>query len=415
MKQAVQMSQSSKQPVQRPRVLHVLEATGYGALRYVRDFISALPSGSFESALAYSTVRADPGFGSTLEEARTKGWQLFPVEMLPAVSAVQDLRSVRHLRRVLRDYRPQIVHCHSSKAGALGRIAALGLSPRPRIIYTPNALAARLGVQYLIAERLLAPLTDRFVAISESERDEIVKYGLASNSKVDVVYPCFDLAFYDPQDQTAARAALGLPNEAPLMIGVGRLTEQKDPLMFVEIVRRVAAETDSLKAIWLGDGPLRRLVESEVRRTGLEGVIELPGWQADMRPWFAAADLLLSTSQYESFGYMVAEALAMECPVVATSITGTSDIMNGELESFLYPTGNAAAAVERILELLRNPTRAKEIGRLGCSSIEERFSSTRMAQALTMCYTKLIATSNGRKIDLPFVSRPSSADAVERA
>ena len=192
MKQAVQMSQSSKQPVQRPRVLHVLEATGYGALRYVRDFISALPSGSFESALAYSTVRADPGFGSTLEEARTKGWQLFPVEMLPAVSAVQDLRSVRHLRRVLRDYRPQIVHCHSSKAGALGRIAALGLSPRPRIIYTPNALAARLGVQYLIAERLLAPLTDRFVAISESERDEIVKYGLASNSKVDVVYPCFD-------------------------------------------------------------------------------------------------------------------------------------------------------------------------------------------------------------------------------
>jgi glycosyltransferase involved in cell wall biosynthesis len=415
MRQAVQMTRSSKRSVQRPRVLHVLEATGYGALRYVRDFISALPNGSFELALAYSTVRADPGFGSTIEETRAKGWQLFPVKMFPAVSPVQDLRSVRHLRQVLRTYRPQIVHCHSSKAGALGRIAALGFSPRPRIVYTPNALAARLGLQYLIAERLLAPLTDRFVAISESERDEIVKYGLASSSKVDVVYPCFDLAFYNPQDKTAARAALGLSNELPLMIGVGRLTEQKDPLMFVEIVRQVAAETNPLKAIWLGDGPLRELVESEVRRTGLEGVIEFPGWQADMRPWFAAADLLLSTSRYESFGYMVAEALAMECPVVATSITGTTDIMNGELEGFLYPTGNAAAAVERILDLLRNPTRAKEIGRLGCSSIEERFSSARMAQALTMCYTKLIASSNGGKVDLPFISGRGSADAVEGA
>ena len=69
--------------------------------------------------------------------------------------------------------------------------------------------------------------------------------------------------------------------------------------MFVEIVGRIVSETSSLKAIWLGDGPLREVVEAEVRRTGLEGVIELPGWQADMRPWLAAADLLLSTSKYE--------------------------------------------------------------------------------------------------------------------
>jgi glycosyltransferase involved in cell wall biosynthesis len=385
------MTPSLNQSVQRPRVLHVLEATGYGALRYVRDFVRVLPNESFENALAYSTLRADPGFGSTLEETRVKKWQLFPVKMLPAVSPVQDLRSVRHLRQVFQTYCPQIVHCHSSKAGALGRIAALGLSPRPRIIYTPNALAAHLGLQYLIAERLLAPLTDRFVAISESERDEIVSYGLASGNKVDVIYPCFDLDFYHPQDQAAARAALGLSNGVPLIIGVGRLTDQKDPLMFVEIVRRVAAETNSLKAIWLGDGPLREVVEMEVRRVGLEGVIEFPGWQADMRPWFAAADLLLSTSKYESFGYMVAEALAMERPVVATSITGTSDIMDGGLESFLYPAGNASAAAERLLLLLLNPAQAKEIGRLGRSSIEVKFSSSRMAQALTMCYTNLIA------------------------
>lgn len=392
MKQAVQRSQSSNGSVQRPRILHVLEATGYGALRYVRDFIRALPNDSFEMALAYSTVRADPGFSSTLEETRAKGWHLFPVKMFPAISPANDLRSVCELRQVLRTYRPQIMHCHSSKAGALGRIAALGLSPRPRVIYTPNSLAAHLGMQYLIAERMLAPLTDRFVAISESERDEIVKYGLASSSKVDVVYPSFDLSFYKPQDQTAARVKLGLPADVPLMVGVGRLTEQKDPLMFVEIVRRVAAETKNLKAIWLGDGPLRDVVDAEVRRTGMEGVIELPGWQADMRPWLAAADLLLSTSRWESFGYMVAEALAMECPVVATSITGTSDIMNGGLESFLYPVGDAAAAAKRILELLRDPSRAKEIGRLGCSSIDVRFSSDRMAEALTTCYTNLIAS-----------------------
>ena len=226
MKQVVQMTKDLRPAVHRPRVLHVLEATCYGALRYVKDVISALPDGSFELALAYSTVRADPGFRSTLDETRAKGWQHFPVKMLrqwprskictPYATCVKFFGPIGRKS-----------HCHSSKAGALGRIAALGLSPRPRIVYTPNALAAHLGLQYLIAERLLAPLTDRFVAISESERDEIVAAGLASSSTVDVVYPCFDLAFYAPQHQVAARAALSVPKEAPVIIGVGRLTSRK--------------------------------------------------------------------------------------------------------------------------------------------------------------------------------------------
>jgi glycosyltransferase involved in cell wall biosynthesis len=375
---------------QRLRVLHVLEATLGGTLRYMRDIIRVLPCESFEVALAYSSLRADPGLGPALEEARAKGWRLFPVEMVRAVSPAKDLRSARELREVIRNFRPRIMHCNSSKAGAVGRIAAFGLSAKPRVIYSPHAIAANLGLQYLIAERLLAPLTDRFGAVSDSERDEIVKHGLARISKVDVIYPCVDSNFYVPQDRTAARVALGLPNDARVLIGVGRLTEQKDPLMFVEIAGRVAAATKGLKAIWLGDGHMRAEVEAAVRRAGLEQVVELPGWQPDMRPWFAAADLLLSTSKYESFGYMVAEALAMERPAVASAIPGTSDVMSGDLESCLYPPGDAAAAAERVLGLMRDSMKAGEVGRMGRLRVAENFSSARMAAALAQCYRNCV-------------------------
>ena len=374
---------------QRPRVLHVIEATLGGTLRYVKDAIHVLPAGHFRIALAYSTLRADPGLEQVLEEAKIKGWELFPLEMVRSVAPAHDLRSIFRLHKILRSFQPQVVHCHSSKAGAIARIAVRGFSPRPRVVYTPHALAIDIGMQYLFFEKLLAPLTDCFGAVSESERKQFEQHGLLSRAKGLVIDPLIDTDYYFPQDRAAARAAIGIAPDAQVVVGVGRLTGQKDPLMFIDIIRQVASNAKALKAIWIGDGELRTTVEAEVQRTSLQDVVLLAGWKKDVRTWLAASDLLLSTSKYESYGYMVAEALAMERPVVATAVTGTSDIMCGELNEFLYSAGNAEAASKVVLALLNNPTRALSIGQSARESIQARFSAMQMSKALSDCYLDL--------------------------
>jgi glycosyltransferase involved in cell wall biosynthesis len=108
-------------------------------------------------------------------------------------------------------------------------------------------------------------------------------------------------------------------------MGVGRLTAQKDPLRFIEIVRHLQKIMPGVKGVWIGDGELRQSFE-QTAAIG-PGSIHLVPWQQDIRPFLSAADVLLSTSRYESFGYMVAEALALEVPVVASRINGTKSLL----------------------------------------------------------------------------------------
>lgn len=377
--------------VRRPRILHLIEATLGGSLKYVNDVIQSLPMQSFDCAIAYSTRRADPGLKSALDEARKKGWKTFLLEMVREISPREDIRSALQARSLINEYRPDILHCHSSKAGAIGRLAAMSVRSRPRVLYSPHAVAANMGTKYLAIERFLALFTDRFGAVSEGERMELTNLGLVSGERVDVVYPTVNTSHYFPMDRSSARAALQIPFDVRLIVGVGRLTEQKDPLRFVEIVEELLKRRRDVRAVWLGEGSLRPEVEAAIAAKQLREVIQLASWKADVRPHLAAADLLLSTSRYESFGYMVAEALAMARPVVATRIPGTSDIMDGQLADLLYPAADVCSAIEKILCILNDRDHAACIGEMGRKSIEDRFSQERMCAALSVSYTQLVS------------------------
>jgi glycosyltransferase involved in cell wall biosynthesis len=377
----------------RAHVLHVIEATLGGSMRYVDTVISTTAGLPFQFSLAYATLRATPALEVALQKARACGWQTFQIEMTRNIAPRQDLRSAIDLVKLYHQLRPDIVHCHSSKAGALGRVASL-CSPfhRPRLIYTPHAVAARLGKQYLFAERALVPLTTRMVAVSDSEADELMALKLTSPGKFNVVHPVVDCDYFNVWERSQARLALGLPQDIPVIVAVGRMTAQKAPLAFLPILKKVIAEFPQARGIWVGDGELKEKFFEAARQQGLEDKVTVTGWRNDVRPWIAAADLLLSTSEYESFGYMVAEALAMERPVVATNVTGTCDIMNAELAPFLFPPGDTTRAAELIGGLLRSPGLSARCGRVGREKVAERFGSAAMRNSLDVLYSQLLRT-----------------------
>jgi glycosyltransferase involved in cell wall biosynthesis len=356
-----------------------------GTRQYLCDVLSATKGMKLDQGIAYATERADDGFRAFLTEARAAGWDTFSVPMTREVKPRIDALAVIALRRVIRQFRPDVLHCHSSKAGAIGRLARLFSGLRPRVLYAPHALARPLNGAYMTAERILAPLADAFVAVSESERAEIVTTGLATAERVLVVSPVIDIERLIPRDRDMARRELGL-GEDPLLVAVGRMTAQKDPVTFVRALAAVRARVPRVRGLWVGDGELRWDTEATAAEQGVSAHFNITGWQVDVRPYLAAADLVCSTSRYESFGYATAEALAMERPVIATRVTGTIDVVGRNAEALLFVPTDSAGAADRAVPLLRDRDRAKTIAREGREDVLNRFSTARMAAALEEVY-----------------------------
>jgi glycosyltransferase involved in cell wall biosynthesis len=366
------------------RILQVMEATLGGTRRYLEDLADALGDGE-ENGLVYSLHRADTGFMPLLERLRAARWRLFELDMQREIAPATDLRCALALRGIYRRFAPDVIHAHSSKAGALARIATLGMRRRPGIVYTPHSIAANVSAVYGLIEKVLALRLDVLTAVTESERDELLGLHLVPSDRVRVAVPTVSSVRFAPRSRAAARRDLGL-GEGPLMVGVGRLTAQKDPLAFVDIAGALRARRAAFRAVWVGDGELREAVEARISAGGLGACVSVTGWLDDVRPYVAAADLILSTSRYESFGYVTAEALTMERPVVATRVTGTVDVMNADLRDHLFSPGDLAGAAARAGCVLDDPRLGVEIAQRGRAYVNRTFSLDATRRGLLAAY-----------------------------
>lgn len=358
-------------PGRRVRVLHILEATLGGTRQYLRDIIAADPAG--EHGLIYATERADSGWAATEDAARAAGWMLWNVPMLRAVRPAADARALIAVRGIIQRFRPDVVHCHSSKAGALGRLAAAAVVRKPRVLYSPHALATRISRMYEYIERGLRLFTDGYVAVSPSEARDIAFYGLAPLEKIAVISPAISAATWRPLARDEARERLGIAERGAVIGAVGRLTPQKDPLAFVRLIKRLRERGADVRGRWIGDGELRHAFLQAVKGNGLEEYISLQGWTTQVPLQVAALDVLVSTSRYESFGYVVPEALSMRRPVVAANVSGICDVLDGELAENLYLPDDVDAAADRIVDLLSDPAEYERTADLGARRVAQRY------------------------------------------
>jgi glycosyltransferase involved in cell wall biosynthesis len=372
------------------KVMHVLEATLGGTRRYLEDMIYARALDSYECALIYSTLRSDLQFYTLLQELKKRAWKLYEVPMKREVKPFSDIKSLFDVRRAILGFQPDILHCHSSKAGALGRLSTLLISKRyrPAVVYSPHALAIYQGKQYIYIEQILAKATDRFIAISASEISEIVQYCKAPIQNVCTISPFIDCSYYSPISQENARQVLGIAPGVKIITAIGRLSEQKDPLMFLKIYKQLKINHPDLLAIWVGDGNLRSNVEELQAQLGLEG-LRITGWVTDVRPFIAASDVVVVPSRYESFGYVTAESQAMERPVVATRVNGSVDIIKDGVTGYLFDAGDISDGITKINNLLSNATRASEMGKNGRDLVYKKFSPDEMCHNLAKAYYQI--------------------------
>lgn len=356
-----------------------------------------LESGGFHTLLVTGTVGEHEGDMSYV--ARGMGVEPhFIPEIGRELSWRNDVVAFWKLLRLIRAFRPRIVHTHTAKAGAIGRAAAVLAGVPIRVhTYHGNVLRGYFGPAktriFMWIEQLLGSFTQRVVAISELQRDELCDlFRVIPRRRCRVIPLGFDLAPFAAAERRRGelRRELGIPAGRPLIGIVGRLVPIKNHELFFDAAERVRAVRD-VGLVVVGDGEQRAALERRAAERGLSDRTVFLGWRRDLDVIYADLDLVALTSINEGTPVAVIEAMASARPVVATEVGGVADVVEHERTGLLVRAGDAAAFAQATLRLLDDPALGERLGREARSRALARYGSDRLVRDVRQLYDELLA------------------------
>jgi len=353
----------------------------------------------FRISLVYGCVEAhgveETAFAEKdLEQLRLAGVALFEVpSLVRAIKPLRDARATLILWRLFRKERPAIVHTHTSKAGAIGRVAAW-LAGVPAVIHTPHGhifygyYGPMMSGLIRLIESLLARVTDRVVTLTEQGIEEHVRLGIARADKFAAIPSGITLSAFRSirGDPVARRKDLGIPTKGPVIGTVGRLVPIKGHEWLVRAVPHVVAEFPAACFVFVGDGPLRDELRQLGEALGVASHLVFLGMRQDIPECLAALDLFVFPSLNEGMGRALVEAMAAGLPVIATRVGGIPDVVVDGETGVLVPPGDELALAAAVLALLQDPERMGAFGEAARRSVGERFDAVSMVREIERLY-----------------------------
>ena len=312
-------------------VLHIVEAPG-GVERYLVTLLTKMKKyPEFEHILVCSTT-----FDKEKFKGLVKSVAVIP-EMHNAISALHDLKAVIQVRKAIKHYKPDIVYCHSSKAGAIGRMADVGI--KNKLIYNAHGWSFNMkGASqkkiklYEMVERMLAPMTEKIVCISEYEKKSALEHKICGADKLVVINNGIDFDEYKDL-KPKSRCELNIPVDAFVVGNIGRLTIQKAPDVFVKMAAEVKKSVPKAFFVMVGDDiggdHFRKEIENQIKVAGLEDSFLITGWVDDPLDYAEVFDVATLLSRWEGFGLVLLEYMLMEKPIVATKADAIPYVVGG--------------------------------------------------------------------------------------
>jgi len=370
-----------------------MECTIGGTRRHLVDVAAGQRAIGLDVAVAVSALR-QPDFERDLARLEALGVRVHRVPMVRELSLRADARDFRALRRVLRDERPDVVHTHASKAGALGRMASVleGIGAR---VHTPHTYSFLFGAMFSGPKRALfraieqglSGHTARTIAVSPSEGRTIAESGVVERARVRVVPNGID-----PEPWLSAvpvpRAELTDDTRAPLALVVGLLNAAKGQDILLEAL--TAPGLERLHVAFAGFGEDEAALRTLARELRVEARARFLGFRTDVPRLVAAADFLVLPSRWEGMPYAALEAMASAKPVVATPVDGARDLVEsgatGELASAI---GAEALAAALRIQLSRGPEECRAQGATARARLFEQHTAAAMVQGLAAVYREV--------------------------
>ncbi len=248
------------------------------------------------------------------------------------------------------------------------------------------------------SNRLLAPLTDAFIAVAEPHGRYLAEHEGCPAKKVRVIPNGVDVERFRPRPPSAAlRAELHLEADSPVVGIVAALRPEKNHLLFLDMAARVLGQLPKTRFLVVGDGPERPRLETEARRLGIADAVRFVGTRGDVEELLPLLQVVVLTSHMEANPICLLEAMAAERPVVATRVGSVPETVLDGHNGFLVAPGDADGMAARVLELLTDPLRTAEMGRAGREHVVAHGSVERMVQG----YQNLLAEIYQSKFSVP--------------
>ncbi|MBI5210960.1 MAG: glycosyltransferase [Elusimicrobia bacterium] len=345
--------------------------------------------------------RESPGEGSMLDLAERSGVQPIVIPSLGRELGLwRDIATFCKLFLLIRREKPDVVHTHKSKAGALGRLAAR-LCGVPVVVHTfhGHVLHGYFGplksLVFRLIERFLAKMTDRIIAVSQKVKEDLVRHGVAREDAIEVVPLGLDLGKFlrGARGGGTLRRELGLGPDVPLVGIVARLVPIKRLDLFLQAARAVKDASPEARFVVVGDGELRPALEATAASLGLKDGVRFLGFRDDLEAIYPDLDVLTLTSDNEGSPVSLIEGLAAGCAVAAFNVGGVQDVVKDGRTGVLTPAGDARALANAVLELLADSARRGRLGEAGRADIAGRFSVERLVADLDALYGRLLASA----------------------
>jgi glycosyltransferase involved in cell wall biosynthesis len=288
---------------------------------------------------------------------------------------------------LMRALQPDMIHLHSSKAGLIGRLAALGRGVP--LLFQPHgwsfeAVTGSLRRTSVLWERLGSRVCDRIISVSEAERERGRRAGIRARMEVVLNGVSTDVwpAAARVKPRSAARTELGLP-PGPLVVCVGRLCEAKGQDLLLAAWPRIVDRVPSAHLVLVGEG-----TDTDRLRMPVGTGVLFAGRQEDVSTWLAAADVVVAPSRREGLSLAVLEAMAMGRSVVATDVDGMRELL-GAVSGCVVPPGDPATLVAPVVARLQDPDLAAVEGSMASRRARELFDVRRTYDILARLYQEV--------------------------
>lgn len=310
-------------------------------------------------------------------------------DLIREINPAKDIKTITSICHILEDKQPDIIHCHSSKAGIVGRIA--GAIKNIPAVFTAHGWAFTSGVSpakriiYAAIEHIMLGITKRVICVSEFDRKLAKRWFLHNYNRVITVHN----GIADKKFSNSTVREYSLPLK---LVSVARFSHQKNNMELIRAVEQInKLYSGSLQLNMVGDGPLLSEAQTYVESYKLEDDVHFLGSRTDVDDILNQNDIFCLISNYEGLPISIIEAMRAEMPIIASDVGGVNELVQDGVNGLLIPRGNIFELVDKLKYILEHKDLIKSMGEASRKIYEEEYTADKMNQKIFSVYNEVTA------------------------
>jgi len=380
------------------KIAIILEATLGGIRKHVVDLLKGLNKEEFEIYFIYSLKRADVKFKQDLIELE-KFIKLIEIPFSSSINTFSDVKTYLKLKKLLQKIKPDLVHMHGAKSGAIGRVVCKELGIK-KIIYSSHGGSFHkfnntLGFIYKYIELFLKKNTN-YICVSKYSLEQIRKELNVSEENLNLIYNGIDLK--DGHEETKKKDYFLRNNSKEdklLVIYPALFLENKGHIEFLKLFKNGVKLNSNIKIVLLGDGPLKNKITLLIDIYNLKNNIYIEGFKSNIYDYYKSCDLVLLPSKAEAFGYVLLEAMYFKKPVFATNVGAIPEMIEDGINGELFNPNELYKIVSRLNSVTSKKEYLAELGENSMSILKEKFDLDKMVIKTENLYRKILEINKG--------------------